>query len=633
MINFTLREPLVIDTETYYSSATGCTIKANKKGWVGGNWHYTHHKDFYCYLITWCDPETGRKGVLNDRSKFAEFINTELRNRTIIAHNAGFDIAVLQSIAPGFQPFNTFDTADMASYLQSGRSLVVSAKVLLGVDVDKGMRDYMDGKHYADIGIENQVRMDDYALADATNEAALFNYGKDKWPVLEQWMSNYNRLQNEAGVNIDAAYMQEQIDRVSQTRSKAAQSIPWVENIDTDTPLSANKLARYCREVSILPPASLAEDSDECRAWEAQYGEQFPVVAAIRDFRKSNTYYKKLMLIERLLRPEGTIPLATKYAAAPHTLRFSATQFNYQSLPRNADYCDLRGCLIPAAGHSFIGADLAGIEARCLPWLAGDRDYLGQVAALDAQAESAGITGGGDIYEPAARKMFGYADPRPLKRTDKELRNATKVCVLQLGYQSGAGKFHWYINTNVEKSVLDRVRVGTETDEALALRLVKLYRSMNPRVQSLWYNLDGELRTACTTGKDFTIEQPNGRRVNYYDLSIRINETPGKPTRQEVVGSVCRGDDGRDKLYGGKITENVCQEMARHVLVESIYNLHEAGFKTRMSIHDENVVEVPDDRATRETTREIERIMSTTPAWAPGLPLAADTSIMKRYAK
>lgn len=630
-MNYPIVRPIVIDLETYYKEGA-CSVRAHKKsGWVGGNWHYTHHREFYAYMVSWVDIETGACGIIDDPTIFENFL-AELRGRTVIAHNAGFDMAVARKYYPEFAPLNTFDTADMSAYLQSGRSLAEAARNLLGVSIDKGMRAFMNGKHYQDLSPAEQKSMKDYALSDSLNTAELFRRYKDCWPDLEKWMSNYTRLQNEQGIHIDVNYLEEQIDKVSAIRSKAVAKIPWVEDMDVDKPLSAPKLARFCRESGIPAPESLAEDSEECQAWERAYGEAYPVVGAIRDFRKSNTYYKKLLLIRDLLRPDGTIPLATKYAAAPHTLRFSATQFNYQSLPRASEYCDLRGCLVPPPGDVFVGSDLAGIEARCLPWLAGDYDYLNQVAALDTQAADAGITGGGDIYEPAARSMFKYADPRPLRKADKDLRNATKACVLQLGYQAGSSKFLWYIENNLSASDLNRVRQGTESNAELAHRLVKLYRGMNPKVQDLWYSVDRDLRTSQIAGIPFTVQQPNGRQVSYTELGIAVTVTPDGKVRNEITGKVA-SDGERRKLYGGKITENICQEMARHVLVQAIYNLDQAGFPTRVSIHDENVICIPKERATRETCREIERIMSITPSWAPGLPLAAATSIMERYTK
>lgn len=625
---FPIVRPIVVDTETYYDD--DCSVRANKRGWVGGNYHYVTHPKFYCYMISWYDIETKERGVLDNPDHFKNFVRS-LEGRTIVALNAGFDMAVLWSIDRDFQPFNTFDVGDAAQYFQFPRNLEGACKYALGREISKGMRDFMKGKHYRDIGVEKQAAMREYALSDVVNEADLYYMWVDLWPKIEQWMSDYTRRQNWKGVHIDREYLQQQMDRVGSRRVVAARSIPWVEDINEDKPLSAKKLATYCREVGIEPPESLAEDSEECVAWEKKYGDTYPVVAAIRDFRKSNTYFKKLTLVERLLRSDHTIPLATMYCAAPHTGRFSAKQFNYQSLPRDGDFCDLRGCLVPPPGNSFIVADLSGIEARCLPWLAGDMDLLSQLAVLDKQAWEAGSSGGGDIYEPHSRRMLGYSDPRPLKKTDKDLRNATKVCVLQLGYQSGSSKFCSYIEANVEPRVLDRVRRGAETNMELATRLVQLFRGTNPKIPALWYGLDRELRS--NVGGTYKIQLPNGRVIEYFDLMVRTGVDQQGKARSEVIGKRCRGDADYRKLYGGKLVENISQALAREVLVDAMYRLDAEGFPINFGVHDEAVTFAPTERVTREACRRVEEIMSQTPAWVPGLPLASETAVMDRYAK
>lgn len=631
-VNFPITRPIVVDTETYYDDE--CSVRSNKRGWVGGNWHYTNHPKFYCYMVTFLDLETGEKGILDDRSEFEAFV-ASLEGRTLVMHNAGFDCAVLKSIKPDFEPFNTIDTADMSQYLQYPRALADVVLHLFGKKVSKTERDNMKGVHYHDLDKARRDSMRQYALGDAEWTAEVYRSLLDQWPPIERFMSDYNRRQNWQGINIDREYLQVQIDRVNTRRNAALGSIPWVQNAATDTPMSAKKLAIYCREVGIEPPESLAEDSEECQAWERRYGNTYPVVGAIRDYRKSNTYFKKLKLVEALLRPDGTIPLSTMYVAAPHTLRFSAKQFNYQSLSRDTDFCDMRGYLVPPSGKAFVGADLSGIEARCLPWLAGDFDFLDNLAVLDNAARAEGVSGGGDLYEPHARRMFAYSNPKPLKKTDKPLRLATKVCVLQLGYQSGGAKFHWFLDNNVPKEVLDRVRAGNETDAELALRLVKLFRGMNPKVVDLWYSLDRELRSSV--GGTYSIQLPNGGIVNYFNIGVRTGKDKEGKTRAEIVGQNCRGADHKN-LYGGKLTENICQRMARDVIVESIYRLHAAGFPTRMTIHDENVPTVPLDAVSNPETakavcREVENIMSVTPDWAPRLPLASETGILHRYAK
>lgn len=624
---FKIHRPICIDYETFFKTGS-CSVKSDMKhNWPGGPWLYTHHKDFYPYLIAWMDIETRERGVIQDRAKFKDFVGS-LNGRTVIAHNCLFEYEVSRVINPEFNPMNMVDTSDIAAYNQCPRDLERAAHFLLSKKISKAIRDSMSGVHFSELTSDVKKAMVDYALNDVETEVEIFEKYYPTWPALEAWMSDLNRRQNADGLHVDSNYMQEQLDRIYQVRSRAISNIPWCDSSE-DTPLSAKKLSVWCREVGIEPPISLAEDDEDCIVWENKYGEQFPVVSAMRDFRKSNTILKKLNRIELLLRPDGTIPLDTLYFAAVHTGRFSSRGVNVQNLPKDSSLCDLRGCFVPTPGHKFIGADLAGVEARCLPYLAGDHDYLSEVAKLDSQA-SGGDTG--DLYEPHARRMFGYVDSEPLKKKDKDLRFATKTCILALGFQSGAKKFFKTISQGVPERVLDRVRIGKESTEDLALRLVKLYRSSNPKVQELWYSLDRDLRASCSAGTNFKVQLPIGRVINYFDLALRESADPFGRVRMEVVGAVCRGED-RVKLYGGKLTENICQALARDVFVNAIYNLDKAGIKTRFGVHDEAVTEVPVEVATKDTQREIEHIMSQTPNWAPGLPLAAESQIFDRYAK
>ena len=53
---------------------------------------------------------------------------------------------------------------------------------------------------------------------------------------------------------------------------------------------------------------------------------------------------------------------------------------------------------------------------------------------------------------------------------------------------------------------------------------------------------------------------------------------------------------GRVDTYGGKLTENIIQAVARDCLAESIFRLHKAGYKIAFHVHDEVVLDVPKDK-------------------------------------
>jgi DNA polymerase len=76
----------------------------------------------------------------------------------------------------------------------------------------------------------------------------------------------------------------------------------------------------------------------------------------------------------------------------------------------------------------------------------------------------------------------------------------------------------------------------------------------------------------------------------------------------------------RLNTYGGKLTENVTQAVARDILVYAMKNLEKAGYYVVLHIHDEIVCEVDKGWGTVE---EMERIMSTMPAWCSNWPVKA----------
>jgi DNA polymerase len=76
------------------------------------------------------------------------------------------------------------------------------------------------------------------------------------------------------------------------------------------------------------------------------------------------------------------------------------------------------------------------------------------------------------------------------------------------------------------------------------------------------------------------------------------------------------------QTYGGKLTENIVQAIARDCLANAILNLREAGYRINFHIHDEVILEIPEGG--NQSLEEAVRLMCRVPDWAAGLPLNAD---------
>ena len=117
-----------------------------------------------------------------------------------------------------------------------------------------------------------------------------------------------------------------------------------------------------------------------------------------------------------------------------------------------------------------------------------------------------------------------------------------------------------------------------------------------------------------------TIRLPNGRKLYYVNPHIGTNRFG--------QDSICYwGQNQQTKkwtvleTYGGKLTENITQAVARDCLAETIQRLEAAGFPVVFHIHDEVVIDASPEVA---NLTAVEEIMKQPPGWAPDLPLNAD---------
>src|SRR5690606_10535552 len=82
----------------------------------------------------------------------------------------------------------------------------------------------------------------------------------------------------------------------------------------------------------------------------------------------------------------------------------------------------------------------------------------------------------------------------------------------------------------------------------------------------------------------------------------------------------------RGETYGGRLTENVTQAVARDVLAEALIRLDSNGHRVVGHVHDEVIVEGTD-------VDEVTRLMTVSPDWAEGLPIDAEGFTCDRYRK
>ena len=281
----------------------------------------------------------------------------------------------------------------------------------------------------------------------------------------------------------------------------------------------------------------------------------------------------------------------------------------------------LRPALIPAPRKVFVGYDWSAIEARMTPW-----------ASADPQAEEVlqVFREGRDIYKREAAGIYRV----PEASVDKDQRQIGKVAILSLGFGGSVGAF----------SAMGR-NYGIIMPESDSRRIVDAWRRSNSWAVRYWAKLEeAYTRALRNPGREFSAGRvtylydrrhlwyalPSGRILCYPFAKFEGDEITYVKAAWKPAADAKEWP--RARLWRGLACENITQAAAHDLLRETLRTLDREGFAAVAHVHDEAVVECDEADADRVSAR-MHEIMTTAPAWAEGLPLAAEGSIMLRYGK
>jgi DNA polymerase len=369
-----------------------------------------------------------------------------------------------------------------------------------------------------------------------------------------------------------------------------------------------------------------------------------PNVSRILSLRQqlSKTSIKKYVAMDTACGEGDRVRGLTQYYGANRTGRWAGRMVQMQNLPRNyiktLDYARklikaknyeglkllygnvpdtlsqlIRTTFIPTEGRKFVVSDFSAIEARVIAWLAGEQ-WVNEVFATH-----------GKIYEATAAQMFHV----PLELIAKgnpeyALRQKGKVATLALGYQGGA-------NALIAMGALDQGLTEEELPD-----IVQRWRQANPRIKDLWYAVEqaavATLQTAqpqgiyglifalegdLLYGQSFlTVQLPSGRKLYYPKPFLKENQFDKLAVHYYQVGQQTKKWEVTS-TYGGKMTENIVQAIARDCLAVTLKRIDDRGLQTVFHVHDEVIIDAP-----METTVEsVCDLMAEPIPWAPGLIL------------
>jgi DNA polymerase len=286
------------------------------------------------------------------------------------------------------------------------------------------------------------------------------------------------------------------------------------------------------------------------------------------------------------------LPVPLRYAGAK-THRLSGTwSINFQNLARDPTKSKLRTSATAPDGFKLVTADSSQIEARLVAQLCGQEDL------------SEAFRNGVDVYADFASNVSGQT---VTKKQQPSHRFIGKTAVLGLGYQCGIERFHRMVVTQARQY---GIPLDGLFDERVAEFIVRAYRKLFDRIPMMWGRRDNLLRSVVLANDPQ--EEPLGpvilasRRIRLPNgLSLRYDDVPA------------------EDLYGGKLLENICQALARVIIMQAALRISRRDYCFVTQGHDELVFCIPDDQV-EDAKRVILQEMARPPAWMPGLPLAVE---------
>ena len=382
--------------------------------------------------------------------------------------------------------------------------------------------------------------------------------------------------------------------------------------------MSNNKFAGKLIELGVEPPMKISATTGKEALALAKTDEGFKALAEHPDIRVQALVAARLgnkttleeTRTERLLgiANRGLIPVPLSYYAA-HTGRWGgADKLNFQNLPaRGANANKLKSAILAPAGHVIIDCDSAQIEARVLAWFAGQDDLT---EAFERKE---------DVYKIMATAIYNKEN----EAITHGERFVGKTTILGAGYGMGAPKFRTQLKS-----------FGVEVSDEEAQRIIDAYRGTYPYIPELWkagglaIEAMSKGRTAkwgksgvVTIVKD-GIVMPNGLTQRYPNLK-KIKDKDGKlqyiyDSRKSVA-----------KLYGGKLTENICQGLARCIIGEQMLKIAKR-YRVVLTVHDAVACIAPKEEA-EEAVAYVMECMRYVPDWATGIPLNCEAGFGESY--
>ena len=467
-----------------------------------------------------------------------------------------------------------------------------------------------------------------YNKRDVETEMAI-QQKLSKFPVPNFLWAEYHLDQeiNDRGIQLDMVLVEQAIDIDERSREELSAKMRQLTALEN--PNSVQQMKEW------LTKHGLEVDSLDKKAVKELLKTAPPELAEVLELRRqlAKSSVKKYQAMQNAVCADGRARGMFQFYGANRSGRWAGRLIQLQNLPQNhmahledarslvrsGDYSMLstlydsvpevlseliRTAFVPREGYKFIVSDFSAIEARVLSFLAGES------WRLKVFAENS------DIYCASASAMFHV--PVEKHGQNAHLRQKGKIAELALGYGGSVGAL---------KS-MGALEMGLAEEELQPL--VDAWRTSNPNIVQLWWDVDNAVKTTVrqrldteTHGIRFRyrsgmlfIVLPSGRQLCYVKPKMGTNKFGGDSVTYEGVGSTKKWE--RIESYGPKFVENIVQAISRDILMYAMRTLSHCLIVGH--VHDELIIECSVDVSLDAVCEQMGR----TPPWIKGLNLRAD---------
>lgn len=658
---------VTLDIETYWASDFSLSSKGK---YAITTEEYINDPRFLMHMIGVKVNDTeaawfSREDFESNLDKFKKLF----KSSACIMHNAAFDAAAL-SWRYGCEFGLIIDTLSMARPVIGTEAPVGLAALAEHFGVGVKGKELMDTKGKRFLTQDEMEVLGGYCCNDVNLTWEVFQklkvgFPKEEIAVIDRTIRMFVEPVLEADVRRLGEFHLKEIQEKQEFISRLGS--------DRETLQSNDKFAQLLISLNVDPPVKYSEKQEK-NVWAfaksdpefkalLEHPNEFVRLATEARLAVKSTLgeTRSLRLMDVAKRNNGRIPNPKKYCGA-HTLRFSgAERLNLENLPRGSE---LRASIMAPKGYVLCAVDSANIEARVLPWVAGQGDLLEQFILQDKKL-------GLDVYSAMASKIYGReVDRKKYPERDFIPGFLGKAVVLGCGYGMGWTKFQGMIragmlgqagitfdNTFAETMGVDpqdflRVQSNSRRTEecfrswdnwdvhathcSVAKKIIDEYRASVPCITELWQFLDSSILPAIKEGAEITfgpnqilrtckdgIYTPSGFKLHY----------PGLHQRKSKNGSSQWTYFGRNKkpigTWGGSLTENIVQHLARLVITYQLTLVAER-YKVATTTHDEIVAVIPESEA-EEGCQWVTEQMRMTKPWMAGLPINAEGNYGRTY--